>query len=643
MLVAIAALVIVAVAGVSVLLVIARGQMLAGVSQLDSMRSIAAVSKASHLRAELPRLSRALRAAHANFSRASMMLGPLAPVLSLASGAPRIGDELAAAPELAQAGSDTTAGALDLIAGIRPLMPHLTAGSLHAASLLPAVAAQRSHFSAACRLFDDAERDRAGIRTVRSATLKGALQTFDSRLPELRDLCSGLTVMPGILGYPRPRTYLLAYQDPEELRATGGFIGSADLLTLDNGSATHRFQADTQFSHENLTIPAPEPFVYYNQEPFWLFRDSNWSPDFPVTAAIERYILRLDLHVRVQGVINLTPQCAADVLAATGPVYVPAYHRWVNSANVAQLADYYAHWTVYHGPNPNIRRKQFIGDVARHILNRQRHLSLSKLASLAQAVGTAVRHGDLLANFTDPADEAFVRSSGASGALLTTPGDYLYVVDSNFSYNKISPYVRETVRDQVRVLPDRWLRNTLTIRFANQTPAGYTLGFGPGYGKLGGPRDYADFLRIYVPYGSRIVRQSGWRNRWTPGPAYGKMMFCGYLIVRDGATRTVRITYLVPPNVFTWSNGTRYRLSVQHQPGNLLDELNVSVAADGRSHSWSVPHPTTDWKVSVPIAHHSFHSVQLPQPPPTLATPGHWIEPHTYLAPEGYLPHPPAG
>jgi hypothetical protein len=143
--------------------------------------------------------------------------------------------------------------------------------------------------------------------------------------------------------------------------------------------------------------------------------------------------------------------------------------------------------------------------------------------------------------------------------------------------------------------------------------------------------DYADFVRIYVPAGAQLLGQSGWTQPWSGGPAYRRTMFCGYLIVRDGQMRTVRLRYLTPPNSFSWSGGKRYRLLVQHQPANEVDALSVEVSQDGRSSSWRVVRPQTDWQHTLAIKPAPFAPIPLPRPTEPLVAPGHWIEPHAFL------------
>jgi hypothetical protein len=245
-----------------------------------------------------------------------------------------------------------------------------------------------------------------------------------------------------------------------------------------------------------------------------------------------------------------------------------------------------------------------------------------------------VAHRDILLNFEDPSEQALVRSVGASGEMSQTTSDFLYVVDTNLSYNKINPYVHLRTYYAVRIRRDRWLDARLTLHLVNvpAPPRVAHYGMGPGGGTLGGPDDYATFLRIYVPAGAELLSRSGWTQPWSPGPAYGKTMFCGYLIVRPGATRTIHLHYIVPPNVFLWSRGISYRLLVPHQPGSHPDQLTVSVTPDeAHSSTWTVRHPVLDWARSLAIPGLPFQPIPLPKPLLAVVAPNHWIEPYAYL------------
>jgi hypothetical protein len=634
------AVLVILAAATAFILFSARRSLLAGVTDLRLAQDrIGLVTTHSSLRSALEPVRAEIVRAQSNFHSADARLGLVAPLVEHLGWVPQVGLEVAAAPQVAHAASRTTDGAVSLLNGLGPLATRwdASAGQGRVPVLLNGLTLGRSDFGHACVQFDQAEASRRAIPSgPYPAALASALRSLDDRLPRLQIFCRLLARAPTLLGASRPTSYLVVYQNSNELRATGGFIGSASVMTVHRGIASQLFEGTG--IQDNLSVPPPEPVEYYNNETAWLFRDSNWSPDFPTTAALERFFYKLDFHRDVPNVVDLTPQATSDLLHATGPIYVPEYHQTVTAANIAELADFYAHWSTKPGPstsgNADTRRKQFIGIVARHVLQRVKTLSVRTLIDLGEAVGTAVAHGDMLLNFRDPSLQSLIQQAGASHQVTPGPGDYLYVVNSNLSYNKINQFVHLTSAYDVRIRPDRWLEASLTIHLRNDpAPASFKrVSLGPQAGRYGNWDDYATFLRIYTPPGAQLINQSGWLQPWSQGPAYGGTMFSGYLIVPHGTTRTVHLQYVVPPNVFRASRGSRYTLLVPHQPGSVPDAISITLHHDGVRSAWSVIRPDLDWHVSVPIEARPFHPIPLPKAPLPATAPGGWVEPHAFLA-----------
>ncbi|HEX6509106.1 MAG TPA: DUF4012 domain-containing protein [Chloroflexota bacterium] len=637
-LISVAALLIVLAVAAAFILFSARRSLSQGVSQLRTAQDqVQLLGNGASVPAGLQTVRNSVVLARDDFRSADDHLALLAPLLEHLGWVPLVGVEVAAAPHAAHAASRTTDGALSLLDGLGPLASlwGTSLGGKRAPVLVNALAAGRPDFDRACSQFADAENSRRQISGGSyPAALSSALRSLDDRLPRLLILCRALALAPSFLGARGPVSYLVVYQNSDELRATGGFIGSASLLTVHQGAVSQLFQGTG--IRDNLSIPPPEPVAYYNREIAWLFRDSNWSPDFPTSAGLERFFYHLDFHRDIGNVVNLTPQAASDILAATGPIYVPEYGRLVTGANVAQLADYYAHWTVNPAPYAatDTAKKQFIGIVARHVLQRLTSLPAHAWIQLGNAVATASEHGDMLLNFRDQAQQALLRAAGASHAISPRRGDYLYVVNTNLSYNKISKFVHLRTAYTVRIRPDRWLDAHLTIRLKNvpAPPSYHRDSLGPQAGGYGNWDDYATFLRIYIPPGAQLIDQTGWTQPWSSGPAYGGTMFSGYLIVPRGSARTIRLRYIVPPNVFTATHGQSYTLLAPHQPGSYPESMQITVRHDGVASAWTVPHPVLDWRVTIPLNAHTFHPIPLPSFPPPATTPGGWVEPHAFLA-----------
>lgn len=618
------------------LLLSARALLNDGVNQMNLVQSrlgVAnnAVSADTAVGAAIPFVDQA----HRDFAEADRRLTPLRPMLDHLGWVPSVGDQLVAAGPSANLASTTSEGVAVLLRGIHPVIhaARKPANGRMLARLSPAIASRSANFGRAYALFSSAVRIRRSMAQQPPAQLASALRTLDVQLPRLRAASLALALAPQLLGVTSPRTYLIAYQDETELRATGGFIGAINLVTVRRGTVRQHFEGTEIGNRERLLVPAPEPIRAYN-EIWWLMRDSNWSPNFPTTAALERYFLRMDLGVNPWGVIDVTSQAAASVLAATGPLYVPEYHRWVTAGNVARLADYYTHVAYTPGSTDTVR-KEFIAVVGSHLVTRIQSLDLQGWLRLSAGLEDAAVRGDLLINLPGTHEHQLVRLLGTAGAISSTTSDYLYVVQTNLSYNKINPYIHTSIRYAVTIRPDRWLEAALSIRLRNDLPPTSHPNlnwFGPGGGRLANRDDYADYLRIYVPPGSQLTDQSGWKNPWTPGPAYGKTEFSGYVIVRRGHSATIHLRYLMPPNALSWSGGKRYRLVVQHQPGSHPEAWDVSVRdAIGADRTWRKVRPDRAWTIEAPIEPRVLQPIPLPRQLPAVVAPGHWIEPHAYL------------
>lgn len=518
--------------------------------------------------------------AHGAFSSARSDLALWSPILPHLGWVPGIGGELAAAPATAEAAAGTTSAIMHLMNGLEPLWPLVTQaghGGSTLARLTSPLQAEQTEFTAA---HADAEHAALALPSIPSHTGSRALDIASHQLRQnigpLRQATAWLALAPTLLGAAAPSRYLVAWQDPAELRATGGFIAAADLVTVDRGMLRTHFTGSA-LPHE---IPAimPLPQALYTNEGDWLFRDSNWSPDFSLSARLERWFYGEDTSRWADGVVNLGGGAAAAILKAVGPVYLPGYHRWVDATSVNGLVQQYVNGP-YKGPQTGTSdtvRKQFIGAVSQAILQHLQALSLQQWSALGAALHESIASGDILLYHRRPAVETAIRSIGAGGGFDRPNGDFLYVVDDNRSYSKLNPYVREQASYRVDIGPDLWLHCTLTLRY-HVVPSPDTLeGFGPAYGAEATKHDYQDFIRVYVPRGAKLQLMSG-AELWAPRPAYGLTQLAGRILVPAGHTVTLVLRYTIPANALAGSHFTRYRLTIQRQPSTNITAVQVRI------------------------------------------------------------------
>jgi hypothetical protein len=563
-------------------LLAARHHLISGVQELRAARDTLSLPSTWRQPAARGRTRSTLAQAQHEFSAARSDLRLWTPIIDHLAWVPVIGGQLAAASPATDTAIDTTRSALHLLDGLTPLWPALTGSHSGRRSLgLVAAALQAGHrqFLAA---ESDADQAAAALRRLPrhsgNATLDHAGAELRTRLPALRSAGRWLAVAPEMLGVGRPRHDLVLLQNPANIAPTGGMIGAVDYLTLSHG-AVHGEFGSVHPPHEITSVSAPLPEELYSPIGYWTLIDSNWSPDFPLAARTARWFYGEDTGRWSDAVIGLLDTGIVRLLGATGPVYLPAFRRWVDASNVESLAQLYVNG-LYHGPSQagsaDTVRKQFLGDVMQALINRLQSEPVERLPAVGSALTGAIAAREIQIYDRRGDVEKVIRASGADGSVSSRPGDFLAVVDFNESDNKLNPYVHESAQYRVRVGPDLWLDSTLSIHYdLAPSPPGLE-GSGPALGTVGTKHDYEDYLRVYVPRGSRLVRMSG-AEPWAALPAYGLTQLGGRFIVREGHSRTVTIHYRVPANAFDRLGFDRYSLTVRHQAGANLASLHVAI------------------------------------------------------------------
>ena len=287
---------------------------------------------------------------------------PLFPLLSSLQWLPGWGKELAAAPHLllmseaaAQAGEH----------GLKGLTPALMALQGHASTqdILKALSSGRSELNAA----QDAV---ARLRTERAAigpgaplhpALQSALGQVDAQLPRLEKGLALAVLLPHMLGVEQAKSYLLLGQNNDELRATGGFISTAGILTMDQGEIKRFDYRDSYaFDSDKPRLPRVPPVVYQRYMLFqdWRFRDSNWWADYPTSARQAEAFLFEEQGEQVDGVLAFDQWLLGKILAVLGPVDVPTFGERVDASNFTTIIEIYAHPPGYkEGDSPEDLRK----------------------------------------------------------------------------------------------------------------------------------------------------------------------------------------------------------------------------------------------------------------------------------------------
>ncbi|MFZ2187911.1 MAG: DUF4012 domain-containing protein [Candidatus Moraniibacteriota bacterium] len=319
-------------------------------------------------------------------------------------------------------------------------------------------------------------------------TLIGLIKNFDQHQ----------TLFEELLGGNGPRKYLFLFQNNQEMRATGGFIGSYALMDVNNG-AVRRFFVDGIFNPDGqLRENIVPPKAIQKVSAAWSLHDSNWFPDFPVSAEKAIFFYEKTGGPTVDGVITLTPTVMQKLLAVTGPIPLPQYGLVVDSDNFIPVIQEQVETNYDKEEN---QPKKILADLTALLMEKAFALQdKTALYRVANALVEGLNEKQMLLYMRHPATEKLIDDAGWSGRVLPAFKDYLSVIHTNINGYKTDGVIDEAIKHTAEISADGSIIDTVAITRTHR----------------GGHTQYdwwnrvnADYLRVYVPEGSMLLSAKG--------------------------------------------------------------------------------------------------------------------------------------
>ncbi|EKD42832.1 MAG: hypothetical protein ACD_72C00561G0006 [uncultured bacterium] len=436
---------------------------------------------------------------------------------------------------------------------------------------------------------------------------------FTAVLHDLQNLSSLNGVIKEIFGTQGQRRYLLVFQNPSELRPTGGFLGSIAVMDIKDGKIINLDvpaggSYDLQGQLDQFIEP-PTPLLLVNKR--WEFQDSNWFPDFPASAQKMMWFYRHSRNITVDGVIAINSTVLERLLAITGPISDDKRGLTLSSENALVTIQK----IVEEGPEKKDHRpKQIISDLAPQFIDRFTNSQPKDLVPLIVNLQEALSKKEVQAYFTDQAAQTAITDFGWSGKILNTNNhqDYLAVFNTNMLGQKSDDRISQTISHQAVVDRDGTITDTVVISRTHS---------GNPEEKMYGATNI-DYIRLYVPKNSELISANGFtwpdensfkvpkksykvddylkqmekeikiddRTGTRVTEEFDKTSFGNWVITEPGQTSKIEFTYKLPFKLsvidqnanISWQKivnskqAERYQLVVQKQSGiNSLFESQI--------------------------------------------------------------------
>lgn len=386
------------------------------------------------------------------------------------------------------------------------------------------------------------------------------------------------TVIP-LAGLSSPKTYLVLLQNSDEMRPTGGFIGTIGLLSVDAGEITRMTFEDVYALdgsvQDKWNDQPPEMLARHLGVPAWFLRDSNWSPDFTVSAQrildvyAREHALAQTTSTPLDGVIALQPKLFERLLQLTGPLQVSG--KTFRAENFFDQLEYDVEIGFLQEGTPVHQRKEIVSEVGEVLLATLVRQPSSRWPEILNHVTVSLHEKDVLLYARAPDVQRMLDVYGWTGRVKPGTGDYLWVIDANLAALKTDGVMEKQIAYALDARDPENPIATVTLTYHNTNRSinwRYTR--------------YRNYVRVYVPEGSELISSEGAMlndktktgGRVIPGTVdvmrdLGKTVFGAFWAVEPGETRTLTFTYRLPrTTVLDQKDPSLYTLLVQRQPGS---------------------------------------------------------------------------
>ncbi|MBU1017168.1 DUF4012 domain-containing protein, partial [Patescibacteria group bacterium] len=379
------------------------------------------------------------------------------------------------------------------------------------------------------------------------------------------DIVKLLKIVPELIGDKEARSYLTFLQNDKELRPSGGVLTAYAVFTLSKGNLKVTKSGDVAF------LESTGNAVYYTEPPAYIrtflnanrfyIKDAAFSPDFRVSSLqIKDLWGKIPGTFPVHGIIGVDTHFVASLLEVTGGIDIYDYGE-VNSENVV---DQLESFSTLIGSHEDKDQKNLTSTLLYELMRKIFITGPNERMELVKKVLQEAEEKHILVYFSSEEAQKIVEKYNFAGAVKEFNGDYMYIVDSNVGGDRANWYVNENITKTVDLSVKGNPTSLVTIEYEN------TGEYNKIFNKL-----YKDYIRIYVPKGSKLINSEG-LSRVGQGDDLGKTFFEGYLEIAPKTKAKVVVEYELPKGIIK----DTYTLLVQKQPGKEVFSYKIHIGGN---------------------------------------------------------------
>lgn len=256
-------------------------------------------------------------------------------------------------------------------------------------------------------------------------------------------------ILPTILGFSEEKNYLLLFQNTEELRPTGGFIGSIGNAVVKNGKIENLTIQDVYELDGQLRNHIEPPFIVRRYlQPHLYLRDSNFSLNFQESASMSAFLYNLETGKKPDAVIAVDLEVLKEILKLSGPITLPNYNVTVTSDTVSDFIQSTIKTNFFPG---STQKRDILNNLFTQLLLKT--TTDSKFyVKIAKLIPDLLEQKNILISFSDNSIQKAFSANGYAGEYKDTRGasaktinDFLYINEANIGANKVNAHISREV------------------------------------------------------------------------------------------------------------------------------------------------------------------------------------------------------
>jgi len=336
---------------------------------------------------------------------------------------------------------------------------------------------------------------------------KDIADMYLSHSAELYRAESFLNSFIALLNSDKEKHILFLFQNPSEIRPSGGFLGSYADVAVSKGQMTSMDVRDIYDPDGQLDQKVVPPKELQTITEKWGARDANWFANFPTSAEnvmwfLEESKMYSEKNQTFDMAIAINIPVVESLVELTGPIALPEYNLVISKENF--LREVQREVEAGNDKKTIGQPKTILKKLAPILIDRLKTLNDSQKEMLVASLDAHAKQKDIMIYARDGAIQSFVHTYNLDGSMYELPanlfGSYLSVINTNVAGGKTDAFINQSIDATVHIDTSGSLLTDVSITRSH---------FGGDQRDPWWNVDNKNYIQIYTNPGSSLISLTG--------------------------------------------------------------------------------------------------------------------------------------